>query len=308
MKEILQNLRSTRKLTTLVENRTFYSAKHSELTIFETHTAAKKISLNFNTPIIASMITGKKNIHLKNMESFDFLPGESIVIPANETMVIDFPEASFTKPTKWLALGIDPKKIKQIVHTFNEQVAIESENNDWELDSSSFHLTNEVEINHLLSRIVHTFTKNNTPLKDVILDLMLQELIVRLLQTKARNSIISTPQNDFENTRLGCVIRHIKQNFTDKKITIESLAHIAHMSTSHFYKQFKNTLGLSPTEYINSERIKFAKKLLISGDNDSISDIAYKAGFNSASYFNRQFKRNEHVIPSQYRKANIIHK
>ena len=75
------------------------------------------------------------------------------------------------------------------------------------------------------------------------------------------------------------------------------------MSTSHFYKQFKNTLDISPVDYINSERIKFAKKLLATEKNLNITDIAYKAGFNSVSYFNRQFKKYEMITPSAYVKA-----
>ena len=74
------------------------------------------------------------------------------------------------------------------------------------------------------------------------------------------------------------------------------------MSTSHFHKKFKDTLGISPIDYINEERIKFSKKLLSQEKNIQINDVAFKSGFNSVSYFNRQFKKHELIKPSQFKK------
>jgi AraC-like DNA-binding protein len=302
MGNLLDKHKQKRKLTTLVENRTTYNAGYSELNIYETHTVAEKVVLKFDFPIIASMLTGKKIMHLEGLPSFDFFPGESVVVPTNQEMVIDFPIATKKDPTQCLALAICPNKINEIAENFNEQVTIERENNGWSLDNRSSHLTNQVEVNHLIERLVHTFT-NNTKSKDVLLDLMIQELIVRLLQTKAKYSILNDKRGVFSDTRIGTVIKYIKEHLTDKDITVDSLAEKAYMSTSHFHKKFKNTLGISPIDYINSERIKFAKNLISKNNNLRISDIAFKSGFNSVSYFNRQFKRHELMIPSKYRKV-----
>ncbi|MCF6349367.1 MAG: AraC family transcriptional regulator [Flavobacteriaceae bacterium] len=302
MSNLLDKHKSNRKLTTLVENRTTYNAAYSELNIYETHAIAEKVVLKFDFPIIASMLTGKKIMHLKGLPSFDFFPGESVVVPTNQEMVIDFPIATKENPTQCLALAIDPNKIHEIANNFNEQVAIERENNDWSLDTISSHLTNQVEVNHLIERLVYTFTKNEKS-KDVLLDLMIKELIVRLLQTKAKYSILNDKQGVFSDTRIGTVIKYIKEHLTDKNINVDSLAEKAYMSTSHFHKKFKNTLGISPIDYINTERIKFAKKLISENRNLRVSDIAFKSGFNSVSYFNRQFKKHELIIPSKYRKV-----
>ena len=302
MGNLLDRHKEQRKLTTLVENRTTYNAAYSELNIYETHAFAEKVVLKFDFPIIASMLTGKKIMHLKELPSFDFFPGESVVVPTNQEMVIDFPIATEKNPTQCLALAICPNKIDEVARSFNEHVAIEKENNDWSIDSVSSHLTNQVEVNHLIERLVYTFTKN-TKSKDVLLDLMIQELIVRLLQTKAKHSILTDKLGVFSDTRIGTVIKYIKEHLTDKDICVDVLAEKAYMSTSHFHKKFKNTLGISPIDYINTERIKFAKKLISNNHNIRISDVAFKSGFNSISYFNRQFKKHELMIPSQYRKV-----
>jgi len=301
MNTFLSKHYQNRKTSTLVENRTIYSSEYSELNIFETHKVAEKVMLTFDAPIIASMLSGKKVIHLKEMPSFDFLPGESVVIPAKKELIIDFPIATLNDPTQCLALAIDPTKINEIAQNFNNNVSIESENNKWSLDNLSSHLKNQKEVDLLIKRLVQTFT-NNSKSKDILLDLMIQELVVRLLQTKAKKSIITNINNMYNDTRIGTVVKYIKDNLTDKKLNIEILANKAHMSTSHFHKKFKNTLGVSPIDYINEERIKFSKRIISKEMNIQINDVAFQSGFNSVSYFNRQFKKHELIKPSQYKK------
>lgn len=299
MKGLLNQYKNTRKLTTLVENRTTYNSAYAELNIYETNAFAEKVSLTFDFPIIASMLTGKKIMHIDGFEAFDFFPGESVVMPTKKEMVIDFPVATKEKPTQCLALGIDTSKIEEVVNRFNHTVAIENENNNWDLDASASHLINNVAVNQLIERLTYTFTNSNTS-KDILLDLMIQELIVRLLQTKAKSLIINNTQT-FSDTRIGSVIKFIKENLTDKDISVDLLAKKAFMSTSHFHKQFKNTLGISPIDYINSEKIKFSKKLIKESKDLRMSEIAYKSGFNNSSYFNRQFKKTEMMTPQQFK-------
>jgi AraC-like DNA-binding protein len=302
MKSILNQHKNNRKLTTLVENRTTYSADYAELNIYETHAFAEKVSLTFDFPIIASMLTGKKIMHLDGFEAFDFFPGESVVMPTNKEMVIDFPLATKDSPTQCLALGIDTFKIDEVVEKFNQHVAIENENNNWDLEKTTSHLINNVDVNHLIERLTYTFTNNNKS-KDVLLDLMIQELIVRLLQTKAKSLIINDANQIFNDTRIGSVIKYIKDNLTNKDISVDLLAKKAYMSISHFHKQFKNTLGVSPIDYINSEKIKFSKKLIKESKDFRMSEIAFKSGFNNTSYFNRQFKKMEMMTPQQFKKS-----
>ena len=302
MNHFLENTKKDKKLTALVEDRTTYHAEYAELNIFETHEVAEKVHLTFDYPVISSMLTGKKVMHLDGLPSFNFFPGESLVLASRKQMVIDFPLASLESPTRCLALGIDEQKINDVVLNFNNQVTIENENNSWELDKNISHLTNNKAVNHLIKRLVYTFKNNNTS-KDVLLDLMIQELIVRLLQTKAKSILISDHENMLNDTRIGMVIQFIKENLTNKDITVDMLAKKACMSTSHFHKKFKNTLGVSPIDYINSEKIKFSKKLIKEKKDFQISEIAFKSGFNNTSYFNRQFKKMELITPQQFKKS-----
>ncbi len=260
------------KLKTSIENRTIYSSDYAELNVFETRQVAEKINLKFGFPIIASMLTGKKVMHLDGIKAFDFFPGESVVLPSDKKMLIDFPLASAKNPTRCLALGIDPEKIKETVQIFNENTRIEFENDTHSFDTTAVHLDNNQQVQFVLDRIFNTFLEAGT----------------------ARDALL------FDNNRMAFIVKYMREHLTEN-IQVDKLANKACMSTSNFYRSFKNTFGESPIDYLNAERIKFAKKL-IQQTNKKFADIAYKSGFNNTSYFNRQFKRFEKITPNQYRK------
>lgn len=300
MSNLLHKHYQQRKLEDLVENRTAYTLKHAELNIFETHQQAEKVYLQFHDPVIASMITGKKVMHLEDHAPFEFFPGESVVVPSGKSMLIDFPEAKPDNPTQCLALAIAPEKIEENITFFKEQTAIDAEAFDWSLNDQSFHLTHDEGIQQLVERLIFLFTERHQA-KDVFADLLLKELIIRLLQTQARFLLIDNPENLLSDHRLAVVIKFIRENLTSD-FSVESLADQACMSKSHFFRCFKNTFGVSPIEYVNAERIKLAKKLLLNR-RKNLSEVCFQAGFNNLSYFIRQFKKQEQLTPSQFRIA-----
>jgi len=293
---------NSRKLNTLIENRTIYSADYAELNVFETHSVAEKIELQFGFPVIASMLSGKKIMHLKNKEAFEFFPGESVVLQANEKMKIDFPIATVKSPTRCLALGISPDKIRETVELFNENTQIEFENDTHNFNESSIHLNNNEQVQFILDRIFTTFLGSNKA-KDALVDLMVKELIIRLLQTRAKAMLVDNSIL-FDNNRMAFIVKYLREHLTED-ISVNKLAAKACMSTSNFHRTFKNTIGESPIDFLNGERIKFAKNL-IQHTSGRFSDIAVKAGFNNTSYFNRQFKRFEKITPNQYRNMTRV--
>ena len=59
-----------RKLENLVENQTSYTLNNAAMHVFETHQQAERVLLQFDKPVLASMLHGKKIMHLRDHNSF----------------------------------------------------------------------------------------------------------------------------------------------------------------------------------------------------------------------------------------------
>lgn len=286
-----------RKLENFVENKTSFTLKNAALHVFETHQEAEKVLLQFHQPVLASMLQGKKIMHLREAQAFDFLPGESLMLPASEVMCIDFPEAKEKSPTRCLAINIAEEKINKVIEDMNYLMP-RMDKAEWSLMDYNFHFTNDPAIYQILKRLLFLFTENH-PSKDFFVDNMLRELIVRILQTNS-NKIYSEKVFELSaDSRMAFVIKYIRENLTHA-LTIEELSKKAHMSESHFYRIFKNEMGSSPVDFINNERIKRAVSLL-QDPNRKIKEVYLECGFESRSYFNRVFKKKNSISPTAYK-------
>ncbi len=301
-----QALTSYNNLQTLVENRSSFNLPNFELNLFETHQKSEKVSLTFDTLTVTAMIRGKKimqSFDKKNVV-YDYLPGESVIVPANEEMIIDFPEATQNNPTQCLAIAIDNEKIKSTLETLNNQFpkleTPQNKSGNWTLENPDYHLKNNAEIKNVIDRITH-ISIGKSEVKNMLADLALQELLIRIMQTQARNLIFEEYKKYSSQNRFAYVIEYVENNL-EEQITVEKLSKLACMSESNFYKAFKREFGITPVEYILEQRISLAKKLL-TNMKLSITDVCYKAGFNSLSYFSVLFKKYADQSPSEFRKS-----
>jgi YesN/AraC family two-component response regulator len=83
---------------------------------------------------------------------------------------------------------------------------------------------------------------------------------------------------------------YLKAHVCDIDLTIHGLCKAHGVSRTYFNKLFKERFGITPTEYINCEKIKKAKDLLLTGSylNEEISSLC---GFNNVKYFYVVFKK-----------------
>ncbi|MBD1842702.1 helix-turn-helix transcriptional regulator [Cyanobacteria bacterium FACHB-63] len=97
------------------------------------------------------------------------------------------------------------------------------------------------------------------------------------------------------------VREHIQENL-HQDIKLIELAAIAQMSPYHFLRLFKQTLSVTPHQYILQCRIEKAK-FLLQHSGLSIAEIANQVGFCDQSHLTRCFKRSLGVTPRQFQLA-----
>ncbi len=285
-------------LQTLVENRRIFNLRNCELNIFESYQEAYAIPLSFSDLVITSMIRGKKIMHLPDEPAFDYLPGETVIVPANKTMVIDFPEAEAANPTQCIALAIDAQYINDTVQYLNEYYnSNPDEDYAWQLQLSQYHFPNDNEISDLINKIIRVSSSADRS-KNIFADLSLKELLIRLLQSQRLYQVTKERPDQRNQTRLHYVLHYIHEHLSEK-IAVNALCRKAYLSRNMFFKWFKEQFGISPLEYINAERVKLAKQLLADMRND-IPSVSMQCGFNDVNYFIRVFRKLEGITPGAY--------
>lgn len=100
--------------------------------------------------------------------------------------------------------------------------------------------------------------------------------------------------------RLAPVLGYIHQNLTHP-MTREELANELHLSPSRFYALFKEALGVSPTDYVQSLRLQHAQRLLLNSDI-SVAEVGAGSGYPDEFHFSRLFRKRFGISPLQYRK------
>jgi len=107
-----------------------------------------------------------------------------------------------------------------------------------------------------------------------------------------------------KNADVNPLIENVK-NYIISNLEFDiDIAHISeffHYNKLYLGRLFKKETNMTVNDYVNHKRLEKAKTLLIN-TADTVIDISNKIGFNNVTYFNRLFKKNFKVTPTQYRK------
>lgn len=95
---------------------------------------------------------------------------------------------------------------------------------------------------------------------------------------------------------------YIRQNLGER-IALADVAEHVGVSTFYFCKVFKQSTGMTLTEYINRKRIELTKLKLLNPEA-RVVEIAFEVGYQSLSQFNRSFRKIVGKSPTEYRRQN----
>lgn len=129
-------------------------------------------------------------------------------------------------------------------------------------------------------------------------------IIYQLFSRFFNSNLLSQYSTTNITHRYSQTLAFIQQNL-DKEISIKELADKACLSSDHFTRSFKKSVGIAPLDYVNQKRVEKAQ-LLLATTNLPLKEVLVKTGFNSASYFNRIFRKLTGSTPLGYRKSQHI--
>ncbi|MGT2771936.1 response regulator transcription factor [Streptococcus marimammalium] len=132
--------------------------------------------------------------------------------------------------------------------------------------------------------------------KDVLQ--ILHQIIPKIEQAKKKTQLESlmekSPQSEIEQL--------IQNQLSDVNLSLKSLANQLSFSPNYLSVLIKKELGMSFQDYLIQERLKKAKRLLLT-TNLKVYEIAEQVGFEDMNYFSQRFKQVVGVTPRQFKKG-----
>lgn len=134
----------------------------------------------------------------------------------------------------------------------------------------------------------HELTKKNSGYQSRV-EIATIYWLYKLLSLKHDSTQIHAVINSPKELSASNISAYLEANYT-KELALDTISDELFMSKYYMCRIFKEYTGFTITEYVNTLRIKKATQILESS-NLSISDVAAELGFESASYFERIFKK-----------------
>lgn len=101
--------------------------------------------------------------------------------------------------------------------------------------------------------------------------------------------------NSFMERFMNYITHHISEN-----LNTDDLADAMNVSRTQLFTRIRNFAGTTPNDFLRGVRLKTAAELLAQQNGMRISEICYKTGFSSTSYFAKCFKEQFGMSPNEY--------
>lgn len=159
--------------------------------------------------------------------------------------------------------------------------------------------SNQDEVGSLISQIETASSLNRLSLFFALLELI-SESKRSVLSSNLRRKMLS----ENEGMRMQAVMNFTLESLSNP-IKLEEVAERANMSVNAFCRYFKQRTNKSYFQFLIEIRVEQACTLLTNKVDLSISEVAELSGFQNLSNFNRRFKKEKGIPPSQFRRENM---
>jgi len=162
------------------------------------------------------------------------------------------------------------------------------------------------EVNQILGYRAQADHFLKTPLNSELLDLIViqslnlhDKAIMKQNHSEMKYDYGGMVMDTANDKLIKKVVDYIRENIEDNDLNVEKLSKEIGFSRVHLNRKLKDILGVSPSNLIKTIRLKQAAYLLVT-KNANISEVAYKVGFSSHSYFTHNFHTYFGMSPKEF--------
>lgn len=156
-----------------------------------------------------------------------------------------------------------------------------------------------VELEQLYIKMYNEYNHQDTGYVEILRAYVI-ELLVLIVRLFKKGKDSNDSMNHHRRQIIENAMKYMMDNY-DRDIRLEDLSMMSFFSRNYFCKLFKETTGITVSEYIQKIRIQEACKLL-KGTDKSIMEISGLVGYHDIKFFNDVFKRNTGITPTAYKK------
>ena len=142
-------------------------------------------------------------------------------------------------------------------------------------------------LNYLNNRIIQLLIKH-------------EQYLAKVRQQKILEPSEVEPGRSYDEELLRNVVDIVAKHLEDPDFSAASLCAESRYGSKQVYRKIKQLTGLSIVEFIRDTRLQKAAQYLSQGKL-SVTEVMYKVGFTTASYFSKCFKEKFGVPPSEYK-------
>jgi AraC-like DNA-binding protein len=252
-----------------------------------TTTTPGELQYAISKPLIALLLQGSKRVTFGD-RSFDFGPGESLVITADVPTVSQITGANIKEPYFSLVMELDLAVIEELAVEMNvmastaPQVPVRVDHTEEEVVAAALRLMK------LLDR------PSSVP---ILRDQLVREMHYWLLVGKHGEAIRGLGLAGTHSKRIARAVAMIRADYT-QSLRIERLAENVGMSVSSFHEHFRSVTSLTPLQFQKQLRLIEARRLMLA-EGTMAKIAAYAVGYESVNQFIREYGRLFGVPPAR---------
>jgi AraC-like DNA-binding protein len=133
--------------------------------------------------------------------------------------------------------------------------------------------------------------------RDVLAPMVEREILWRLLTGPLGETVRQIGLADSSLTHISGAVRWITEHYSESFL-VDDLARSCGMSTSAFHRNFQAVTGYSPIQFQKQIRLQRSRLMLMTGADD-VATIGYRVGYDSASQFSREYRRQFGLPPGR---------
>ena len=246
--------------------------------------------------VMALIVQGAKRLAIGE-RTYEYRAGQYLVASVDLPITGHFFEASADEPALGFGLVLRPAAIASLLLEARAQIApVAPRRVRNPAPPSALGVADASP--ELLDAVIRMLRILDSPDdRSVLAPMIEREILWRLITGPLGESVRQTGVADSSLTYVSRAVRRITERY-NQPFRVAELAKSCGMSISAFHRNFVAVTGLSPIQFQKQIRLQQSRLMLMAGGDD-VASIGYRVGYESASQFSREYRRQFGLPPGQ---------